>query len=155
MIFVGFANKHGPDVYRMLNPHTRRTTNNRDVIWLNRMYYVTSCVATTKLLPELAIPTNEGVDDDHSDDESQYESTLSEEMREDIVNNDYSEKSSDLESDNGQLNLMRQVTRSGRKYGLPSGWLDARTKRKHATNCKTNTSSHSSSTKLLRLIARN
>ena len=31
MIFVGFANKHGPDVYRMLNPHTRRTTNNRDV----------------------------------------------------------------------------------------------------------------------------
>ena len=58
MIFVGFANKHGPDVYRMLNPHTRRTTNNRDVIWLNRMFYETPCVATTKMLPEIAIPIN-------------------------------------------------------------------------------------------------
>ena len=81
MIFVGFANKYRPDVYRMLNPHTRRTTKNRDVIWLNRMYYVTPCVAPTKALPEISIPTNEGVDDDHGDDESQYESTLPEEMR--------------------------------------------------------------------------
>merc|ERR1712194_907543 len=33
----------------MLNPHTHRTTNNRDVIWLNRMYYVTPYVATTNV----------------------------------------------------------------------------------------------------------
>ena len=32
MTFVGFVNKHGTDMYRMLNPHTRRTTNNRAVI---------------------------------------------------------------------------------------------------------------------------
>ena len=60
MIFVGFANTHGPDVYRMLNPHTRRTTNNTDVIRLNRMYYTTPCVVTTKMLPEIAILANEG-----------------------------------------------------------------------------------------------
>ena len=88
MIFVGFANKHGPDVCRMFNPHTRRTTHNRDVIWLNYMYLVTSCVATTKLLPEIEISTNEGVDDGHSDNESQYESTLPEERGEGIVNGD-------------------------------------------------------------------
>ena len=95
MIFVGFVNKHGPDVYRMLNPHTRRTTHNRDVIWLNRMYYVAPCVATTKILQEIAIPVNESSNEDVSDNESQYESTLPEERREEIVNNDSSEKSSD------------------------------------------------------------
>ena len=102
MIFIGFAKKHGPDVYRMLNPHTHRTTNNRDVIWLNRMYYVTPCVVNTKTLPEIAIPMNEGVGEDLSDDETQYESTLPEERREDIVNDDSSEKRSDSESDSGQ-----------------------------------------------------
>ena len=84
MIFVGFTNKHGPEVYRILNPHTHRTTHNRDVTWLNRMYYITPCVATTKMLPEIAIPTNEGEGNDHSDDKSQYESTLPEERREDV-----------------------------------------------------------------------
>ena len=95
MMFVGFTDKHGPGVYQMLNPHTRRTTNNRDVIWLNLMYYVTPCVATTQMLPEITIPTTEGVDDEHSDDEAQYESTLPEERREDIVDANSSEKSSD------------------------------------------------------------
>ena len=58
MIFFGFTNNHGPDVFQMLNPETRRTMNdsNRDVLWLNSMYYVTPCVATTKILPEIAIP---------------------------------------------------------------------------------------------------
>ena len=79
------------------------------------MYYVTLYVATTKLFQEKAIPTNERVDDDHSDDDSQYESTLPEERREYIVNTDSSEKISDSESDSGQQNLLRHVTRSGRK----------------------------------------
>jgi len=65
-----------------------------------------------------------GADEDHSDNESQYESTLPEERREDIVKYDSSEKSSDSESDSGQQNWVRHVTRSGRKSGLPSGWLD-------------------------------
>ena len=95
MICVGVANKHGPGVYRMLNPHTRRTTHNRDVIWLNRIYYVAPCVTTTKMLPEIAIHINESSNEDFSDDESQYESTLPEERREDVVNDDSSEKSSD------------------------------------------------------------
>ena len=127
MIFVGFTNKHGPEVYRVLNPHTHRTTNNRDVIWGNRVLYITPCVATTKILPEKAIPTNEGVDEDHSDNESQYESTLLEERREDIVNDNSSEKSSDLESDSGKQNWVRHVTRPKQKSGLPSGWLDPST----------------------------
>ena len=91
------------------------------------MYYVTPYIDTTTIVPEIAIPTNEGTYDDHSDDESQYESTLREERREDIVNNDSSEKSSDSESDSDQKNWVRHVTISGRKSGLPSGWLDPST----------------------------
>ena len=121
MIFVGFANKHGPDAYRILNPHTRRTTNNREVIWLNHMYDVAPCVAPTIFLPEIAIPMNECSNEDLSDNESQYESTLPEERREEIVNDDSSEKSSDSESDSGQQNWVRHITRSGRKTGLLSG----------------------------------
>ena len=85
------------------------------------MYYVTPCVATTKMLPEIAIPTTEGVDDDHSDNESQYESTLPEERGEDMLNADTYEKSIDSESDSGQQNWVRYVTRSGHKSGSPSG----------------------------------
>ena len=114
MIFVEFANKHWPDVYRMLNPHTRRTTNNRDVIWLNRMFYETPCVATTKMLPEIAIPINESSNEDSSDDESQYESTLPKERREEVILDDSSEKkNSDSESDSDQT-WVQHVTRSGR-----------------------------------------
>ena len=112
MICVGFANKHGPDVYRMLNPHTRRTTNKRDVIWLNCMYYIVPCVATTKMLPEIAIPTNESSNEDFSDDESQYESTLPEERREEVILDNSSEEYSDSESDSGQQNWGRHVTGS-------------------------------------------
>ena len=46
------------------------------------MFYKTPCVATTKMLPEIAIPINESSNEDFSDNESQYESTLPEERRE-------------------------------------------------------------------------
>ena len=77
LIFVGFANNHGPDMFQMLNPHTHQTTNNVDIIWLNCVYYVTPYLATTKRLPEIVIPQSEqGKYNDGSDDESQYVSTL-------------------------------------------------------------------------------
>ena len=38
-MFVGYAHKHGGDVYRMWNPNTNRVHISRDVIWLKRMYF--------------------------------------------------------------------------------------------------------------------
>ena len=38
-MFVGYATKSGPDVYRMWNPKTGRLLITRDVIWLKRMYF--------------------------------------------------------------------------------------------------------------------
>ena len=56
MIFVEFMNNHSAAVFRMLNPHTQGTTNNRDGILLTRMLYITTCVATMKLLPIYSNP---------------------------------------------------------------------------------------------------
>ena len=54
-------------------------------------------------------------------------STLPEERREDIANNDSSEKISNPESDSDQQNWVKHVTRTGCKYGLPPSWFDPST----------------------------
>ena len=38
-IFVGYANNHGGDCYRMFNPESNRVLITRDVTWLKQMYY--------------------------------------------------------------------------------------------------------------------
>ena len=38
-VFVGYADLHDGDCYRMWNPRTKRIHQTRDVIWLRRMYY--------------------------------------------------------------------------------------------------------------------
>jgi hypothetical protein len=55
-IFVKFTNNYGPEVFQILNPETRYTTDNRDLIWFNSMYFVTPCVAITNILLEISIP---------------------------------------------------------------------------------------------------
>ena len=39
MMFVGYANNHEGDCYRMYNPSTGKICETRDVIWLRRMFY--------------------------------------------------------------------------------------------------------------------
>ena len=95
-----------------------------------------TCVATTKILPKVAIPINESSNEDFSDDESQYESTLPKERREEVIIDDSSEKSSDSESDSDQEDWVKHVTRSGCKTGLPSGWLDPSTGRNMQSTAK-------------------
>ena len=63
------------------------------------MFHKTTCVATTKMLPEIAIPINESSNKDLSEDESQYESTLPKERREEVILGDSGEKSTDAESE--------------------------------------------------------
>lgn len=38
-MFVGYADDHAGDCYRMYNPKTRKIMETRDITWLNRMYY--------------------------------------------------------------------------------------------------------------------
>lgn len=39
-IFVGYADMHARDCYRMYNPNTKRIHTTRDVRWLKRWYYI-------------------------------------------------------------------------------------------------------------------
>ena len=60
MMFVGYANNHARDVYRMLNPSTWRITQTRDIIWLNRMFSVTPIIATNTSISKVTVPLVEG-----------------------------------------------------------------------------------------------
>ena len=41
MVFVGYADEHTGNCYRMYNPVTSGVNVTRDVIWLGRMYFTT------------------------------------------------------------------------------------------------------------------
>ena len=45
MVFVGYADEHAGNCYRMYNLVTSRVSVTRDIIWLGRMYFMTeNCV---------------------------------------------------------------------------------------------------------------
>jgi hypothetical protein len=68
MIFGGFVNNHSADGFRVLNPHTQRTTNNTGLTGLDCMIYVMPYMATHKLIPKISIPLYEqGLVDDRDD----------------------------------------------------------------------------------------
>ena len=63
------------------------------------MYCIIPCVATTKKMPEIAIPLNEQVsDNDDRDDESQNVFLLQNKKRDDIVINCSAENKSNNEN---------------------------------------------------------
>ena len=64
MIFIGYANSHEGDCYRMLNPITSRVTETRDVIWLRRMYYEQANTAQTRKEPIVALEVTRESDQD-------------------------------------------------------------------------------------------
>ena len=54
MVFVGYADEHAGNCYRMYNPVTSQVNVTRDVIWLGRMYFMTENCEKTKVLPVIA-----------------------------------------------------------------------------------------------------
>ena len=53
MVFVGYAENHSWDCYRMWNPKTSKITETRDVIWLHRMYYQSDVDDDVAMMPEI------------------------------------------------------------------------------------------------------
>ena len=123
MMFVGYANNHARDVYRMLNPSTGRITQPRDVTWLNCMFFVTPVIATNKAIPKVTLPFIAEKSDKHSDEDS-YGVYFPEERREEV--NSSSQNSDDDDDDasnagsedsknsNDKETLVQHVTRYGR-----------------------------------------
>ena len=66
-IFIGYANNHEGNVFRMCNEKTSRVTETRDVIFLQRMYFQ-EADKDAELLPEVYIETYE-TDSNHVFDE--------------------------------------------------------------------------------------
>ncbi len=65
MVFVGYADEHAGNCYRMYNPVTSQVNVTRDVIWLGRMYFTTENCEKTKVLPVIAVPiTNDVTNED-------------------------------------------------------------------------------------------
>ena len=61
MMFVGYANSHAGNCYRMYNPVTSRVCETRDIIWCGRMYFTSENCDKTKLLPVIAVPITNDV----------------------------------------------------------------------------------------------
>jgi len=67
MVFVGYADEHAGNCYRMYNPMTSRVSVTRDIIWSGRMYFMNENCEKTKLLPDIAVPiTNDVANEDLS-----------------------------------------------------------------------------------------
>ncbi len=67
MLFVGYADEHAGNCYRMYNPVTSQVSVTRDVIWSGRMYFTNENCEKTKVLPVIAVPiTNDVTNEDLS-----------------------------------------------------------------------------------------
>ncbi len=51
MLFVGYADEHAGNCYRMYNPVTSKVNVTRDVIWSGCMYFTNENCEKTKVLP--------------------------------------------------------------------------------------------------------
>ena len=69
MMFLGYANNHSGNCYRMYNPFTKKIVETRDIIWLNRMYYTRVDANITGLEPivVIEIPTTITEETDEED----------------------------------------------------------------------------------------
>ncbi len=61
MLFVGYADGHTGNRYRMYNPMTSRVCESQDIIWCGQMYFTSENCEKTKLLPVIAVPIKDDV----------------------------------------------------------------------------------------------
>jgi hypothetical protein len=61
MMFVGCAEEHAGNCYRMYNSVTLQICESRDIIWIGRMYFTTENCKKTMFLPVIAVPITNGM----------------------------------------------------------------------------------------------
>ena len=65
MMFVGYADGHAGNGYRMYNPVTSRVCESRDIIWMGRMYFTTENCKKTMVQPVIAVPITNDVSEEN------------------------------------------------------------------------------------------
>jgi hypothetical protein len=110
-MFIGYADDHDGDVYRMWNPKTERVRITRDVIWMKQMMF-------TKRVEEPVIEVNnDNAEDGRDDEENPADPGEVEDSRNDEESED---DSSEEELDDGNEAWNDVTTRSGRSVRAPS-----------------------------------
>ena len=61
MLFVGYADEHAGNCYRMYNLLTSRVSVTLDLIWSGLMYFTNENCEKTKVLPVIAVPITNDV----------------------------------------------------------------------------------------------
>ena len=73
-LFVGYCDNHAENIYRMLNPKTKKISITRNIKWLNRMYNVKRGIETSeKTDTELELEIPGGIKDELADSEPEEE----------------------------------------------------------------------------------
>ena len=54
-MFVGYADNHSGDCYRMYNPNTGRVMETRDVIFLHRIFFQDKCKEDAEEHPKIIV----------------------------------------------------------------------------------------------------
>ena len=57
-MMLGYADDHAGDVYRMWDPDTDGVHETRDVTWLKRMYYTSTCPTAQELIVSVGAGEN-------------------------------------------------------------------------------------------------
>jgi hypothetical protein len=119
-MMVGYALKHAPDCYQMLNIETKRVMETRDVIWLRRMFYekkpkVNDVVIEPEIEEVEDGRAGEGIQVDDDEDD-----TADVPMTEEAVDGNIDQApAEDDEDDEVAPILQANTTRSGRVVNAP------------------------------------
>ena len=112
MIFIGYANSHDGDCFRMYNPATNGVSETRDVIWLRRMYYEQKDTDITKQDPIVIL--EEAQNPEERESPSEIDNGIKKETTSSNKQVRFSEDSEARESDDESAPEMVTRTRSGR-----------------------------------------
>jgi hypothetical protein len=65
MMFVGYADGHAGNCYRMYNPVTSQVCESPDIIWMGCMYFTTENCKKTMVQPAIAVPITNDVSEEN------------------------------------------------------------------------------------------
>jgi hypothetical protein len=125
-MFVGYAQDHTGDTYRMWNQATNGVHITRDVIWLKRMYFTKDDTATDMSVSPLVIEGVDGNDPDEDGETNESAGETADQPTPETVEEEDSEDESESESedDEEKQSTPSNSTRSGRSVNKPSRLIE-------------------------------
>jgi hypothetical protein len=124
-MFVGYAEDHSSDCYRMWDPKTNSFHVTRDIIWLRRMFFNKSVFGKDDFIVTLPHPVTSVNDNDYAAVDFEDDDSIEKNRNNDEENGQNGSVSEAGESNTPQLetdNIVREVvttTRSGRNVYAP------------------------------------